>query len=360
MATLTLDGVSKVFDRHTAVDDLTLEAGDGEFLVLVGPSGCGKTTALRMIAGLEHPSAGRIRIGDRDVTGIPPGERNIAMVFQNYALYPHLTVFQNLSFPLEMQKWAKPEIERAVRAAAGVLELDGVLERRPGQLSGGQRQRVALGRALVREPAVFLFDEPLSNLDAQLRVQTRAELARLHRRLGTTMVYVTHDQTEAMTLGARIAVMHGGRLQQVAPPLEVYDRPANRFVARFIGSPPMNVFEGEVRTVDGTSRFDGPALACALPLRAAAGRCVLGIRPEHVVVHADGPIALTVDMVEPLGAETHVAGTAAGGELVVARLPRRHAPRPGDVVRLGFDAAHVHLFAADDDGRRLAVEGEPT
>ena len=357
MAELKLDAVSKVFDRHTAVDDLTLAAADGEFLVLVGPSGCGKTTALRMIAGLEHPTSGRIVIGGRDVTALPPGDRNIAMVFQNYALYPHLTVFENLSFPLEMRKQPKAEIDRAVRAAAEALELgDDVLARRPGQLSGGQRQRVALGRAMVREPTVFLFDEPLSNLDAQLRVQTRAELARLHRRLGTTMVYVTHDQTEAMTLGARIAVMHAGRLQQVAPPLEVYDRPANRFVARFIGSPPMNLFEGIVHDENGHSRFEGRALAAALAQRAPAGACVLGVRPEHLHVNPDGPLALAVDMVEPLGAETHVAGTAPGGELVVARVARRHAVSPGDVVNLSFDASHVHLFAADREGRRIALE----
>jgi ABC-type sugar transport system ATPase subunit len=358
MAELTLEGVSKVFDGTTAVDDLTLRASDGEFLVLVGPSGCGKTTALRMIAGLEHPTSGRIRIDGRDVTGLPPAERNIAMVFQNYALYPHLTVFQNLSFPLEMRKLPRPELERAVRAVAEVLELSAVLKRRPGQLSGGQRQRVALGRAMVREPTVFLFDEPLSNLDAQLRVQTRVELARLHRRLGTTMVYVTHDQTEAMTLGARIAVMHGGRLQQLAPPLDVYDRPANRFVARFIGSPPMNLFEGDTHTEGGGTRFRGAALTVDLTRPSPAGRCVLGIRPEHLNVDPAGSLVLTVDMVEPLGAETHVAGTAPGGELVVARLARHHAVATGDVVHLTFDPAHAHLFAADGDGRRIAAEGE--
>jgi ABC-type sugar transport system ATPase subunit len=256
-----------------------------------------------------------------------------------------------------MRKRPRSEIERSVRSAAEVLELGPVLERRPGQLSGGQRQRVALGRAIVREPTVFLFDEPLSNLDAQLRVQTRAELARLHRRLGTTMVYVTHDQTEAMTLGARIAVMHAGRLQQLAPPLEVYDRPANRFVARFIGSPPMNLFEGVVAVVDGCSRFRGEALTADLLGGAPAGPCALGIRPEHLDLDPDGPLAVVVDMVEPLGAETHVAGTAPGGELVVARLARRHDVAPGDTVHLAFDAAHAHLFAADGDGQRL-TEGK--
>ena len=355
MAGLALEGVSKVFDDTVAVDDVTLAAADGEFLVLVGPSGCGKTTALRMIAGLDHPTAGRIRIGDRDVTGLPPGERNIAMVFQNYALYPHLTVYRNLSFPLEMRKRSKSDIDRLVRGAAEALGLAEVLNRLPGQLSGGQRQRVALGRAMVREPTVFLFDEPLSNLDAQLRVQTRAELARLHRRLGTTMVYVTHDQTEAMTLGQRIAVMHGGRLQQIAPPLEVYDRPANRFVARFIGSPPMNLFEGVLRSESGHTHFEGPALSADLPYPAPSGPCALGVRPEHLTLDADGPIALTIDMVEPLGAETHVAGTAPGGELVVARLPRLHALAAGDCVRLAFDAAHAHLFEAAGEGCRIAA-----
>jgi ABC-type sugar transport system ATPase subunit len=210
---------------------------------------------------------------------------------------------------------------------------------------------------MVREPTVFLFDEPLSNLDAQLRVQTRAELARLHRRLGTTMIYVTHDQTEAMTLGARVAVLHGGRLQQIAPPLEVYDRPANRFVARFIGSPPMNLFEGVVQTDAGRSMLVGTALSADLPASAPAGPYVLGIRPEHLEVDAAGPLALTIDLVEPLGAETHVAGTAPGGELVVARLARRHRVAPGDTVRLTFDRMHVHLFARDGDGRRIELDG---
>ncbi|MFN8579776.1 MAG: ATP-binding cassette domain-containing protein [Gemmatimonadaceae bacterium] len=257
MAAITFDAVSKVFDTGTtAVDALTLEIPEGQFSVLVGPSGCGKTTALRMIAGLETPTSGRIYIGERDITELPPRDRDVAMVFQNYALYPHLTVLENITFGLRMRRMPADEANRRARAAAESLGIQEQLERRPAQLSGGQRQRVALARAIVREPAVFLFDEPLSNLDAQIRAQTRAELVRLQRRLGATVLYVTHDQVEAMTMAARVAVMNGGRLEQVAAPLEIYQRPATLFVASFVGSPSINRFAGSVRHTEAGRRFE--------------------------------------------------------------------------------------------------------
>ncbi|HEX7122738.1 MAG TPA: ABC transporter ATP-binding protein, partial [Gemmatimonadaceae bacterium] len=258
---IVLDGVSKAYDGHiAAVKNLSLAIEPGELLVLVGPSGCGKSTVLRLIAGLETPTSGRILFDDTDVTATPPQERNLAMVFQSYALYPHMTVRENMSFGLRVRGRARAEIARRVDEAARVLGLEALLDRRPGQLSGGQRQRVALGRAIVREPRAFLLDEPLSNLDAQLRADTRAELARLHRRLGVTMVYVTHDQTEAMSLGTRVAVLRDGVLQQVAPPLELYRRPANQFVAGFIGTPPMNFVRGRIRREGAKHVFEGAAL----------------------------------------------------------------------------------------------------
>ena len=294
MATVVFDRVCKVYTRGEtpAVDSFSLEVADGEFLVLVGPSGCGKSTTLRMVAGLELPTSGSISIGGRDVTALPPKDRDIAMVFQNYALYPHMTVRENLSFALKLRHVPKDEIVRRTGAAAETLGLTPYLERLPKALSGGQRQRVALGRAIVRNPSVFLFDEPLSNLDAKMRVEMRAEIIRLHRRLGATMIYVTHDQTEAMTMGTRIVVMNGGRIQQAAPPMEVYEKPANTFVASFIGTPPMNLFPPPVLDL---------------------GRTV-GVRPENISIlkgaggesrSAQG-IAATVDLVEPLGSETLV------------------------------------------------------
>ena len=294
MATVVFDRVCKVYTRGEtpAVDRFSLEVADGEFLVLVGPSGCGKSTTLRMVAGLELPTSGSISIGGRDVTALPPKDRDIAMVFQNYALYPHMTVRENLSFALKLRHVPKDEIVRRTGAAAETLGLTPYLERLPKALSGGQRQRVALGRAIVRNPSVFLFDEPLSNLDAKMRVEMRAEIIRLHRRLGATMIYVTHDQTEAMTMGTRIVVMNGGRIQQAAPPMEVYEKPANTFVASFIGTPPMNLFPPPVLDL---------------------GRTV-GVRPENISIlksACDDPrsaqgIAATVDLVEPLGSETLV------------------------------------------------------
>ena len=291
MATVVFDRVGKIYARGDvpAVDGFSLEVADGEFLVLVGPSGCGKSTTLRMVAGLELPTSGKILIGGRDVTNLPPKDRDIAMVFQNYALYPHMTVQENLSFALKLRRIPKDEILRRTTAAAETLGLMPYLKRLPKALSGGQRQRVALGRAIVRNPSVFLFDEPLSNLDAKMRVEMRAEIVRLHRRLGATMIYVTHDQTEAMTMGTRIVVMNVGRIQQAAPPMEVYERPANTFVASFIGTPPMNLFPPGVLDL---------------------GRTV-GVRPENIRILSGGydgakGLPATVDLVEPLGSETLV------------------------------------------------------
>ena len=290
MANVVFDRVGKVYTRGEtpAVDDFSLEVADGEFLVLVGPSGCGKSTTLRMVAGLELPTSGVISIGGRDVTYLPPKDRDIAMVFQNYALYPHMTVLENLSFALKLRHVPKDEIVRRTSAAAETLGLTPYLKRLPKALSGGQRQRVALGRAIVRNPSVFLFDEPLSNLDAKMRVEMRAEIVKLHRTLGSTMIYVTHDQTEAMTMGTRIVVMNGGRIQQAASPMEVYQRPANTFVASFIGTPPMNLFP---------------------PPMLDLGRTV-GVRPENMRLQKGGEgqrgMPAVVDLVEPLGSETLV------------------------------------------------------
>ena len=310
-----------------AVDDFSLEVAPGEFLVLVGPSGCGKSTTLRMVAGLELPTAGSILIGGRDVTRLPPKDRDIAMVFQNYALYPHMTVRENMSFALKLRHFDKDEIRKRVDETAVTLGLTPYLDRLPKALSGGQRQRVALGRAIVREPAVFLFDEPLSNLDAKMRVEMRAEIVRLHHRLQTTMIYVTHDQTEAMTMGERIVVMEGGRIQQAAPPMEVYDRPANKFVASFIGTPPMNLLPPGVLDLGRTT----------------------GLRPEHVRVvartGAPGELPATVDIVEPLGAETIVHAVLDGRRLpVLARVPGSTPFTHGDKVTLVADMSKAVYF----------------
>ena len=357
MAKVVYDHVTKQFDGVIAVDDLLLDVQDGEFLVLVGPSGCGKSTALRCLAGLEEISAGDILIGDRVVTHLPPKNRDIAMVFQNYALYPHMTVRDNLAFGLKLRGMAKPEITRRVGEAADILGIGELLDRKPKQLSGGQRQRVALGRAIVREPQVFLMDEPLSNLDAKLRVQTRAEIIKLQQRLGTTTIYVTHDQVEAMTMGDRIAVMSRGVLQQLDTPQHLYDSPANLFVATFIGSPAMNVVPGTV-VIDGetvTVRADGLELSLP-PGRAArlagwAGRDVLvGVRPEHIAVPAAGGavpgrgIRLPVELVEPLGSETLLHLLGPGGVTLVARVEPWFQPRPGEVVELEVDTTQLHAF----------------
>jgi multiple sugar transport system ATP-binding protein len=342
MASVRLEGVKKVYPNgHVAAQGLDLEIDDGEFMVLVGPSGCGKSTALRMIAGLETPTGGRILIGDRDVTVLPPQQRDIAMVFQTYALYPHMTVRENLGFGLRMRGAGREEIEKRVEEAGRALSLETVLERKPAQLSGGQRQRVALGRAIVREPKVFLFDEPLSNLDAKLRVETRAELARLHRRLAATVVYVTHDQEEAMTLGSRVAVMRDGFLQQVAPPMELYLRPANQFVAGFVGSPAMNFLPAE-----------------EVPSALTPREGTLGIRPHdiQIVAQGTGDESAYVELVESRGSEQLVylclRGSNQGPAIRVVAPPETQV-EPEQIVGLRFDRERLHWFDTKS-GKRLS------
>ena len=355
MASVQLDHIRKEYDNgFVAVHDASFTIDDGEFVVLVGPSGCGKSTTLRMIAGLESITNGTLRIGDRVVNDVAPKDRDIAMVFQNYALYPHMSVFDNMAFGLKLRKFPKTEITQRVNAAAASLGLEPVLDRKPKALSGGQRQRVALGRAIVRNPSVFLFDEPLSNLDAKLRVQTRTQISKLHRQLRATMVYVTHDQVEAMTMGDRIVVLHDGFVQQVAPPLELYDRPANVFVAGFIGSPSMNFIAGRF---DGAS-FTSLALDVSIDVGEAPwvqGPVTLGIRPEDLYTPAASPatkrlsepISGTVEVEEPMGNEI-VAYVRIGPDTrLVARLdPQPLATGNGDA-RLRLDLDKVHLFDAE-------------
>jgi multiple sugar transport system ATP-binding protein len=321
-----------------AVDALELEIEDGEFLVLVGPSGSGKTTALRMLAGLEEIDAGAIWIGERDVSDLPPKQRDVAMVFQNYALYPYLTVAANIAFPLRVARVAKPERDRRTLEVARLLDLEPYLERKPGQLSGGQRQRVAMGRAIIREPSVFLMDEPLSNLDAKLRVQMRAEIAALQARLGITTVYVTHDQSEAMTLGDRVAVLADGLLQQCDTPRTLYERPANTFVAGFIGSPAMNLCT--VPCANGSAELGG--VDVPVPSRLVTGTVVVGLRPEALDVADDG-IPAEVEVVEEIGADAFVFAAAAIGKLV-ARVEARRAPERGSHISLRPRADEAHLF----------------
>ena len=368
MASVSLDGVRKVFggsDGHVAVHDATFDVADGEFLVLVGPSGCGKSTMLRMIAGLETATAGEIRIGDRVVNDVQPRDRDIAMVFQSYALYPHMTVRENLAFGLKLRKMSSDEVTRRVEHAADILGISSILDRRPKQLSGGQRQRVAVGRAIVRDPQVFLFDEPLSNLDAKLRVQMRAELSALHRRLAATMIYVTHDQVEAMTLGDRIVVLDDGVIQQIDAPLELYDRPVNRFVAGFLGSPAMNFVEGRLldgdvpvfRSADGA--FD-VALTDAWA-RALAGhtgdRLTLGVRPENVAgpeVRPDAPLSdveVSLEAIEPLGNEIFLHAVA-GEHRVTARVAPQALPAAGETTTLALDLSKLHFFDGES-GRAI-------
>jgi multiple sugar transport system ATP-binding protein len=356
MASVTLDSVRKAFTvagkLRVAVDDVSLEVADGEFCALVGPSGCGKSTTLRIIAGLESATAGQVRIGERDVTNLPAKERDIAMVFQTYALYPHMTAYENMGFALKLRGMPRADIDTRVRDAAGLLGITELLDRKPRQLSGGERQRIALGRAIVRQPQVFLFDEPLSNLDAKLRLQMRREIAALHRRLGATMIYVTHDQVEAMTLGDRIVVLDRGRVQQIAPPLELYDRPRNIFVAGFIGSPAMNLVPGTVvREAEsvafrmrGTETNVTLAPAWHAPLQPHVGRDVLlGIRPEDLRLAGAGGIPATVELAEPLGNEILLHARTAGVELT-ARLPPGVPPASGSAVHLAADPARVHFF----------------
>ena len=364
MAEIVLEHVNKNYpDGATAVKDLNITIADGEFLILVGPSGCGKTTTLNMIAGLEDISSGELRIGGERVNEKAPKDRDIAMVFQSYALYPHMTVRQNIAFPLTLAKMKKAEIAQKVSDTAKILDLTELLDRKPSQLSGGQRQRVAMGRAIVRHPKAFLMDEPLSNLDAKLRVQMRGEIARLQKRLGTTTVYVTHDQTEAMTLGDRVVVMHGGVAQQIGTPDELYERPANLFVAGFIGGPPMNLLKGKVQRRDGGLFFTEAAEKNALtfPLKGRleplANRyidkeIVFGIRPEHITNEpkegSSLPVTLTVDIAEPMGSESLVYMKAGTGNLI-ARIHGEHLFHLGEQVTVQLDLDKVSLFDAETE-----------
>lgn len=345
MATVTVSDLKKRYGRNEILNGIDLSVASEEFVALVGPSGCGKSTLLRIIAGLEGVTAGTISIDDRDVTGLPPKERDVAMVFQNYALYPHLTVAANMGFSLRLRGTPKTQIAEKVRIAAEILGLGALLERYPGQLSGGQRQRVATGRAIVRDPALFLFDEPLSNLDAKLRVEMRTQIKALHQRLRVTTIYVTHDQIEAMTMADRVVVMRAGLIEQQGAPLDLYDRPTNVFVAGFLGSPSMNFLSGRVQngaieTPDGT-RLPLPPTSGALE-----GRNVrLGVRPEDIEIGAQGVVA-KVEVVEPTGPDTQLL-VQVGGSDVTVLLRRRVAVSPGEVVRLVIDPARIHMFSAD-------------
>jgi len=346
MADIALRGVVKRFGATTVIHALDLAIAHDEFVVLVGPSGCGKSTILRMIAGLEDATAGDILIGGRVVNRVAPKDRNVAMVFQNYALYPHMTVARNLAFALRAARLPKPQIAQRVAEVARVLELTELLARRPGELSGGQRQRVAMGRAMVRNPAVFLFDEPLSNLDAKLRAAMRTEIKKLHQTVHTTIVFVTHDQVEAMTLADRIVILRDGRVEQIGSPLEVFHAPANVFVAGFIGSPAMNLIEAVVRRDgDGFSAAweGGPALKLRAPGLADGQAVVLGIRPEHLLVAAEGAVEGEVAVAEPLGSETLVVARFGARELT-AKCDGRVVPRAGERLRFALDLEQLHVF----------------
>ena len=350
MAEVKIRSLHKSYGALPVVHGVDVDIADGQFVVLVGPSGCGKSTLLRMIAGLESIGSGTISIGSRVVNNLPPAERDIAMVFQNYALYPHKTVAANMGFALKMAKMPKTEIDARVSRAAGILGLDPYLGRYPRELSGGQRQRVAMGRAIVRNPQVFLFDEPLSNLDAKLRVQMRSEIRELHQRLGTTTVYVTHDQIEAMTMADQIVVMREGRIAQVGAPLELYDYPANVFVAGFIGSPAMNLIHGVLGPTGATFEADGISVPVTPGAGREAGRRVsFGVRPEHLEL-ADAGIAAQVVVVEPTGSETHLV-LRAGPREMVAVFRDRHAFQPGQTVHLRPVTAMTHLFDAETGDR---------
>ena len=344
MADVRISDIRKSYGSVEVIHGLNVDITDGEFVALVGPSGCGKSTLLRMIAGLEPINGGTIAIGDRVVNNLPPAERDIAMVFQTYALYPHKSVAENMGFALKVAKTERAEIDRRVKEAAEILSLTEYLDRKPRHLSGGQRQRVAMGRAIVRDPQVFLFDEPLSNLDAKLRIQMRTEIKELHQRLKTTTVFVTHDQIEAMTLADRIVVMNGGNVEQIGTPLELYDNPANEFVATFIGSPSMNLLgaklaEGKIQI--GDHGFDGPS---------GGGEVNLGIRPEHLLLSEDG-LPMEVKVVEPTGSETMVF-LRYNGQDVTAVFRERHSFSPGSVIKITPDPAHIHCFDAST-GQRL-------
>ena len=345
---LHISGIRKTFgsgDKTVEVlKRIDIDVAPGEFLILVGPSGCGKSTLLSIIAGLDDPTEGEIRIGNRNVVGVAPAQRDIAMVFQSYALYPTMSVAENIGFALEMRKVPRAEREKRIAEVAAMLQITHLLDRRPAQLSGGQRQRVAMGRALARQPQLFLFDEPLSNLDAKLRVEMRAEIKRLHQASGITSVYVTHDQIEAMTLGSRIAVMKDGVLQQLGTPDDIYSRPANTYVASFIGSPTMNMIAGSANKTQAGGLFD--IKEASLPLAGpAGGEALLGVRPEHISFSDDAPWRGEVSVVEPTGADTFVVVKTAAGDVTVRTSPQTQA-RPGDAVGLQISGAHVNWFDA--------------
>ncbi len=349
MATISLENLTKTYGETEVLHHVAGQIEDGEFIVIVGPSGCGKSTLLRMIAGLERISSGQVRIGDRVVNDLEPAQRDIAMVFQNYALYPHMSVRENMAYGLKIRKLSKSEIERRVNETADILEIREYLDRKPRALSGGQRQRVAMGRAIVRDPQVFLFDEPLSNLDAKLRVQMRLEIRKLQRRLGVTSIYVTHDQVEAMTLGDRLMVLNGGYVEQFGTPIELYQRPASLFVAGFIGSPAMNFLPAQLQ--GGKLALENGAF---VPCDAAqSGAVTLGIRPEHLQPDPQGPIALSVDVLEQLGANTLVHGTLEGSDATLtASLDGVRQAVPGDVFRFAATGDALHLFDRQS-GKRL-------
>ncbi len=368
MARVLLQNITKVFDDEVvAVSDLDLEVADGEFMAIVGPSGCGKTTTLRVIAGLERVTSGNIYIGDALVNDANPRERDVAMVFQNFALYPHMTTYQNMAFALRMRRFSKQETKARVEETAKLLGIEKLLDRKPRALSGGQRQRVALGRAIVRDPKAFLFDEPLSNLDAALRLAMRTELKNLHQRLQCTTVYVTHDQAEAMSLGDRISVMCDGTVQQTAAPGEVYDRPVNRFVAGFLGTPPMNFLSGRVECGDDGACFviDGETLVLPEKLRAVlqehhGKEMILGIRPEDVSPaefqgQADGTISAAVEVVEPLGARTDVLVVNRAGQRFVAGADPHTPLRAQDKIKAHINVAKAHIFEIDGGGRNVTL-----
>ena len=354
MTGIQLNGVTKRYGETEVITGLDLDIHEGEFLVFLGPSGCGKSTLLRMIAGLEGVSDGQISIGGRQVNDLPPGKRGVAMVFQHYALYPHMTVYDNMAFGLRNSGVANDDIERRITEAARMLELDALLKRRPAQLSGGQRQRVAIGRAVVKEPDAFLFDEPLSNLDASLRTRTRVELARIHRRLNSTMVFVTHDQIEAMTLATRIVVMNRGRIEQIGAPLDIYRRPATRFVAGFIGAPAMNFIDVEPAGENGGRLLvrlpvDNVVVPTTIAIGAVPpGKLTLGVRAEHVLIDASGPLTGRAEVVERLGDRSLAHLSLSNNQLLVAEVPRDLDLQAGDAVHMSIDAAHLHLF--DESG----------
>src|SRR5208282_4773503 len=347
MARVELRDVRKSYAGTEVVHGVSVEVADGEFIVIVGPSGCGKSTLLRMVAGLETISAGEIAIGARVVNRLEPKDRDVAMVFQNYALYPHMSVFDNMAYGLRIRGLARSDVTAKVKRAAEILELGALLERKPRQLSGGQRQRVAMGRAIVREPAVFLFDEPLSNLDAKLRVQMRFEIQKLHRRLGTTSLYVTHDQVEAMTLAQRMIVMHAGRTEQIGTPMEVYENPASVFVAGFIGSPAMNFLAAKVES-GGRIALDGGGAIAARTKAGAGCKVTAGVRPEHLTPCTPSAANLvgSVEMIEALGADTLIH-VAVAGTTIIARLPPGTPATIGEPIALAASPAHVHLFDAN-------------